>query len=97
MLKMDKQFHKGTPQDSIRSCFHHIVIYAVQRSDKNSTINKVHVVYGFMSVSTRRSACWQALVLHEHAAFGPVLPNGGWVLMNLSPGRLLGDPLEAAT
>lgn len=35
--------------------------------------------------------------LHEHAAFGPVLPNGGRVLMNLSPGWLLRDPLEAST
>lgn len=28
-----------TPQDSIHSCFHHIVLYAVQRSYRNSPIN----------------------------------------------------------
>lgn len=28
-----------SPRDSIRSCFHHIVLYAVQRPDKNSPIN----------------------------------------------------------
>ncbi|TNN67733.1 hypothetical protein EYF80_022049 [Liparis tanakae] len=35
-------------------------------------------------------------VLHEHAALGPVLSDGGRVLVNLSPGRLLGDPLESS-
>lgn len=42
---------------------------------------------------------WVAVLwsLHEHAAFGAVLSNGGRVLVNLSPGRLLGDPLEAAS
>lgn len=36
------------------------------------------------------------LVLHEHTAFGPVLPDGGWVLVDLSPGRLLRNPLKAS-
>lgn len=36
-------------------------------------------------------------VLHQRAALGPVLPGGGRALVNLSPGRLLGNPLEAST
>lgn len=37
-----------------------------------------------------------SLVLHEHAAFGAVLSDGGWVLVNLSPGRLLRNPLKTS-
>lgn len=39
-LEMDKQFQKKeSPQDSMCSLFHHVVLYAVQRTDKNSPIN----------------------------------------------------------
>lgn len=36
----------------------------------------------------------KVLRLHEHTAFGPVLSDGGGLLVNLSPGGLLRDPLE---
>lgn len=35
--------------------------------------------------------------LHEHAALRPVLPDGRRMFMNLSPRRLLRDPLVGAT
>lgn len=38
---------------------------------------------------------WYSLALHDHTAFGTILSHGGGVLQYLSPGRLLGDPLEA--
>lgn len=48
-----------------------------------------------MKSTCRAAPRFPTRALHQHAAFGPVLPGGGRVLVNLSgPGRLLGDPLE---
>lgn len=52
-------------------------------------LTTVHQCIEFMAVG--------APILHQHAAFGPVLSNSGGMLVNLSPGWLLGDPLEAST
>lgn len=60
----------------------------MQSSDKNSSPCAVLV-----SLCVRLAAGR----LHEHTAFGAVLPNGRRVLVYLSPRRLLGDPFEAST
>lgn len=65
--------------------------FSVQKqSDENSTIHPSPCAVWLICAHTG------SLVLHEHAAFGAVLSDGGWVLVNLSPRRLLRNPLEAS-
>lgn len=73
--------------------FFFAILFLLQckKCDRNLQINyKSLCAVALVSISRHGS-------LHEHAAFRPVLPDGGRMFVNLSPRRLLRDPLVGAT
>lgn len=73
------------------SCYSRIVLFFFQCKNREEFYNKISPCAVWLICTHTGS-----LVLHERAAFGAVLSDGGRVLVKLSPGRLLRNPLKAS-
>lgn len=73
-------------------CLHCLFLQC--KRNKQKPINKIlRVIY--MSVLYTVWVSWYSPSLHERTALGSILSDGGGLLQDLSPWRLLGYPLEA--